>query len=1178
MSTNSSVNSSIHNGINNERNFTHTPRSNSNLNRSENLKCGSLNVCGLKRRLEYPEFCELIKGFDFFCVSESKIDKYDIISLDGYNYISQCRKQPYIRKSGGIGVFVKSEIYPYVTVIESDSDYILWFRLDKSFCNSNEDLVFGAIYLPPADSRFHTQDEMDNFELEISSMSVLHKYLFLFGDFNAKTERKEEFLDVDNFFERFFEFDDTLTQFYNVSDMLIQYKMDKTRSSKDKNLNNEGRVLLEICKSNNLFILNGRCGRDKGNGEYTFKQCSIIDYSIVSAQALKFVSNFEICELDPLFTDGHSLLITTLRFPDVQPKINQQKHKNVKKRPKWQDDKRNDFTLNIDVSKIGHLRTQLQQMQHRATSINKDNLNEICSSIANVFSDSANQSFRSNFAPTEPEGHKPHKRWFGAQCQSARRKYHLARRINHDNPSPTNRLNLKNESLGYKRVMNFHLNKFNRETQEKLRRLKSTSPKEFWKIINNLEKNGDDQNINIETLHNFFKELNTANDTPDEPFINIDISDDDEFLNSSITESEIRKCLNSLKNNKASANDNIINEYMKYSAEKMMPIYILLFNLVLDTGILPDAWLEGIIRPIYKRSGDPKKPENYRPITILSCFGKLFTSVLNLRLNNFIEHHNILNENQAGFRSGYSTTDHIFTLHALTEILKQSKKKLYCCFVDFSKAFDSVWRVGLWMKLLSNNINGKIFRVIHNMYRNIKSCVMYAGDQSSFFPSFKGVRQGENLSPILFSLFLNDLEDYMRDHHCYDIELGLPGNIQDTYIKLMLLLYADDAVIFGTDAETLQNNINVFYEYSQQWQLNVNFNKTKVMVFGLRNTDNLEFKIGNNTLEICDEFKYLGTVFTKQRSFFKAIRHNVDHAKKALHLLYKRINNLNIPIDLQIQLFDHTVLPILLYGSEVWGFTNTNMIDVLHNQFLRSITKLRKSTPTYMLYAELGRVPIHLHIKKRIINYWISLINGSSSKFARKMYDIMLAEHENGKTHKWISYLKSILISVGLPDLIYQPIIINPQATKAKISETLKDLYIQEWHAKLDSSSKGRDYGIYKSDISIEPYFMTLNKNAYYHMVKFRTANFKLPIETGRWENVPVNERKCMMCDTNDIGDSFHYLFKCPFFVLERSELLKPYFYTRPNIIKYKELLTCKNKNVLQKLSKFMKDIMHTFH
>ena len=177
------------------------------------------------------------------------------------------------------------------------------------------------------------------------------RYIFLLGDFNAKTERKEELLDVDNFFEQFFEFDDTLTQFYNVSDMLLQYKMDKIRNSKDKQINNEGRILLEICRSNNLFILNGRCGEDKGKGEFTFKQCSVIDYSMVSAQALKFVSNFEICELDPLFTDCHSLFKTTLKFINVPPKINQQTYKKVKNLPKWQDGKRGDFILNINESK-----------------------------------------------------------------------------------------------------------------------------------------------------------------------------------------------------------------------------------------------------------------------------------------------------------------------------------------------------------------------------------------------------------------------------------------------------------------------------------------------------------------------------------------------------------------------------------------------------------------------------------------------------------------------------------------------------------------------------------------------------------------------------------------------------------------------------------------------------------
>ena len=271
--------------------------------------------------------------------------------------------------------------------------------------------------------------------------------------------------------------------------------------------------------------------------------------------------------------------------------------------------------------------------------------------------------------------------------------------------------------------------------QNKLRKLKSNNPKEFWKIINSLENKHEEQNINIETVYDFFKGLNENNEHDnDDHNINIDVTDDDEILNSSITEAEILKCLKSLKNNKCPANDNITNEYLKNSTEKMLPIYISLFNLILDTGIIPDSWLEGVIRPIYKRYGEPQQPENYRPITILSCFGKLFTTILNLTLNNFLQFYNILEENQARFRAGYSTTDHIFTLHALTEILKKKNKKLFCSVIDFSKAFDSVWCIGLWMKLLGYGIQGKIFRVIYNLYRNIKSCILHSGEQSAFFP------------------------------------------------------------------------------------------------------------------------------------------------------------------------------------------------------------------------------------------------------------------------------------------------------------------------------------------------------------------------------------------------------------------------------------------------------------
>ena len=138
----------------------------------KNISIASLNVCGLKRRLEYPEFQELVNNFEVFCVSESKLDKHDIISLKGYTYVSQIRKQRYLRKSGGIGIFIKNELYRYVSVIDSDSDYILWIKFDKLLFGTPEDVVLGAVYLPPGDSRFNTQDELDLFEVEITNMCI----------------------------------------------------------------------------------------------------------------------------------------------------------------------------------------------------------------------------------------------------------------------------------------------------------------------------------------------------------------------------------------------------------------------------------------------------------------------------------------------------------------------------------------------------------------------------------------------------------------------------------------------------------------------------------------------------------------------------------------------------------------------------------------------------------------------------------------------------------------------------------------------------------------------------------------------------------------------------------------------------------------------------------------------
>ena len=108
--------------------------------------------------------------------------------------------------------------------------------------------------------------------------------------------------------------------------------------------------------------------------------------------------------------------------------------------------------------------------------------------------------------------------------------------------------------------------------------------------------------------------------------------------------------------------------------------------------------------------------------------------------------------------------------------------------------------------------------------------------------------------------------------------------------------------------------------------------------------------MGDNKIEIIKQYKYLGVVFSSTGSFLNTRKHIAEQARKAMHLLFMCINNLSLPLDLQLKQFDNTVLPILCYGSEIWGFEDIKLIENIHNEFLRKITKARTSTPLYSCF------------------------------------------------------------------------------------------------------------------------------------------------------------------------------------------------------------------------------------
>ena len=203
------------------------------------------------------------------------------------------------------------------------------------------------------------------------------------------------------------------------------------------------------------------------------------------------------------------------------------------------------------------------------------------------------------------------------------------------------------------------------------------------------------------------------------------------------------------------------------------------------------------------------------------------------------------------------------------------------------------------------------------------------------------MRQGENLSPLLFAIYLNDLETFLVASGSEGINLEFNHENILCYLKLLILLYADDTVIFSNDQGDFQECLNAFNEYCEMWKLTINYNKTKIIVFNASHVNNINFNIGENEISITVNYKYLGVLFYKSGSFLRAKQHIVEQAKKAMYLLFMRIHNLELPLDIQLKLFDNTVLPILTYSCEIWGYENNEIIERIHLDFLRKITHTR---------------------------------------------------------------------------------------------------------------------------------------------------------------------------------------------------------------------------------------------
>ena len=636
-----------------------------------------------------------------------------------------------------------------------------------------------------------------------------------------------------------------------------------------------------------------------------------------------------------------------------------------------------------------------------------------------------------------------------------------------------------------------------------------------------------------------------------------------EELNLPLSRNEISKAIKQLKNNKGAGPDKMINEFFIHGANILLPYFDVLFNTIFSNGYFPQDWSLGEIIPLHKK-GSINNVDNYRGITLLSTLGKLFTRILNNRLTGWAEEYGIYVEAQAGFREAMGTTDHIFSLHGLISHYLNNNKKLFCAFIDFSKAFDYIVRDNLWYKLIKLGIRGNILNIVMSMYQNVKSKVKFDGEKSDTFACYTGVRQGECLSPFLFSMYINDLEDELILNNVQGLDLE--------HFKIFLLMYADDIVVFSETAEGLQNGLNCMYQYCQKWKLSVNTQKSKVMVFrkGGVLRRNTHFHYGEHELEIVSKFTYLGIVFSTGGAFTEAQQALSGQSLKAIFMLNKYIRKfVNLKPQHILDLFDKLIRPILTYSAEVWGFTTSMITERVHLQFSKKQLGIKQCTQNDFVYGELGRTSLLVDRHLRIIKYWLKICNANRNKYIWHVYNVLLSDiNQHPNWVNWVSLVRDLLSRLGFYYVWIQQGVGNSNAFMSEVRQRLTDNFVQNWNSRLLDSSRASCYRnislfghkLYLECVTVKKFRIALSR--------LRTSSHRLEIEAGRWSRPvrkPIAERLCFLCNT--LEDEFHFILECPVYSDFRSQYIKKKFWKRPNMLKFIELMTSENQAVLQKLA-----------
>lgn len=425
-----------------------------------------------------------------------------------------------------------------------------------------------------------------------------------------------------------------------------------------------------------------------------------------------------------------------------------------------------------------------------------------------------------------------------------------------------------------------------------------------------------------------------------------------------ITVSKLGEIIKNLNNKKSSGPDRISNFIIKNQSFTFLVRLNSVINACLALRYFPKEWKMARVIPLPKK-GDANDRNNYRPISLVNCMGKILEKVILTKLKEEMTEKNLLPEYQSGFRSKHTCVDAASALRDIIIHSRSRNENVAVCFIDIRKAFDSVWVQGLVWKLNNFGIDPGICKIIESFLSDRTAFVEVADARSEEYKPERGVPQGTVLGPHLYNLFVSDQPE-------------LPNG---KYI----LQYADDTAVISAsrsvdkavkELETSVNSLNDFYK---NWGIEINGAKSEMMLFrhkkavGGRSSIQ-EIEIDDEPVQEMDAAKYLGIIFQKDLKPDLAIEGRLATARGAAASLNRLLSSKLLNLKVKKLLYTTLIRPVVTYGSPLWAHASRksiNKLEVFERKQLRKITqlfydKVKKKTPSNKkVYKKAGVVRIN---------------------------------------------------------------------------------------------------------------------------------------------------------------------------------------------------------------------------